>query len=338
MPNKPKICVINTGGTILSRFNQQAGGWVSSAGVADLAAQLPQVAALAELQVFEHSQINAYRMDLDTVLGIGRLVNEVVKDPSCDGVVVVHGTASMEETAYLLELTVDTQKPVVLTGAQRRFEDIGADGPVNFLHAVRLAATPAARGRGVMVVFDGSVHGARDVLKIHNQSLNGFGSRDGGAIAFVTATRVTFLACPDRRAHFPVPPSAPNVQLIKVAQGSDDILVRACIASKVDGIVIEGVGGGGVPDAVFQGICDALAVGIAVVVVARLPRGGVIPDGGGGGTGGGDYALNGSSGNLIASGAIPGGYLSGLKARILLMIALASTRDRAELARIFDRA
>lgn len=332
---RPRIAVVNTGGTILSRFDAARGGWVSSASIDDLASQVPSVREVADLSVIDVAQVNAYRMDNATALSIARAVAEAAARPACDGLVVVHGTASMEETAYLLQLTAGTDKPIVMTGAQRRFDDVGCDGPHNFVSAVRVAACPDAAGRGVCVVFDGAIHGARDVIKVHNQSLAGFGSRDGGAIGFVTSSQVTFLARPDRRIGFAVPSSPKNVQLIKLAQGSDDLFVRACIAAKVDGIVVEGVGGGGVPDAVYDALCDALDAGIPVVMVTRLPRGGVVQDGGGGGVGGGDYALKGSSGNLLARGAIAGGYLSGLKARILLMVALANGSDRAALARQF---
>lgn len=303
---------------------------------ADLAEKVPRVRELADLKVVNVAQVNAYRMDNQTALDIARAVADVAADPAVDAVVVVHGTASTEETAYLLQLTVASDKPIVMTAAQRRFDDTGSDGPQNFFAAVKVACSPQARGRGVCVVFDGSIHGARDVCKVHNQSLSGFGSRDGGAIGFVTSSQVTFLACPDQRLKFPIPSAPANVQLIKLAQGSDDLFVRACIGARVDGIVVEGVGGGGVPDLVFDALCDALGAGIRVVVVTRLPRGGVVPDGGGGGVGGGDYALKGSSGNLLARGAIPGGYLSGLKARILLMVALASGSDGPALASHFQ--
>jgi len=336
--SKPRIAVVNTGGTILSRYDPDRRGWVSSASIDDLAGQVPRVREIADLQVRDVAQVNAYRMDNATALQIARAVHETASDPGVDGIVVVHGTASMEETAYLIELTAAGDKPIAMTGAQRRFDDVGSDGPQNFFYAVRVAASPEAAGRGVCVVFDGAIHGARDVAKVHNQSLAAFGGRDGGALGFVTSSKVTFLARPDRRLRFAVPARPTNVQLIKIAQGSDDLLVRACIQGKVDGIVIEGVGGGGVPDLVYDALCDAIDAGIAVVVVPRLPRGGIVPDGGGGGVGGGDYALKGSSGNLLSRGAIPGGYLSGLKARILLMVALAATRDRGELARHFAAA
>lgn len=335
---KPRITVVNTGGTILSRFDAAKNGWVSSASIDDLAAQVPRTREIADLKVVDVAQVNAYRMDNETALSIARAVAEVAADPTVDGIVIVHGTASMEETAYLLQLTIDTDKPIAMTAAQRRFEDVGSDGPHNFFSAVKVAASPDAVGRGVCVVFDGAIHGARDVCKVHNQSLAGFGSRDGGAIGFVTSSQVSYLARPDRRLRFPLPSRPMNVQLIKLPQGADDLFVRACIAARVDGIVIEGIGGGGVTDPVYDALCVAIDAGIAVVVVTRLPRGGVVPDGGGGGVGGGDYALKGSSGNLLARGAIAGGYLSGLKARILLMVALAHGSDRAALADHFSKA
>lgn len=332
------VAVVNTGGTILSRFDPGMKGWVSSADVGHLLEKLPGGLQVPKLRVIEHSQINAYRMDSRTVYDLAKVVSELSRDPAIRGIVVVHGTASMEETAYFLELTNATDKPIVMTGAQRRFDDVGSDGPLNFYYAIRIAASDEAAGRGVLVTFDGTIHGARDVIKVHNQSLSAFGSRDGGAIGFVTSSTLSFLARPDRRLHFDVPSAISNVQLIKLVQDNDDLFVRACIEAKVDGIVLEGVGGGGVPDRAYDACCEALELRIPIVVVPRTTRGGIVTDGGGGGIGGGDYAHKGSSGNLLARGAIPAGYLSGLKARILLMVALGRSSEHEHLRSVFARA
>ncbi|MSQ55886.1 MAG: hypothetical protein EXR31_11020 [Betaproteobacteria bacterium] len=154
---KPRIHVVNTGGTIASRFDATSGGWVSGARAADLVATMPEMSDLADLSLVEHSQVNGYRIDTPTVVALALRVRALAARDDVDGIVVTHGTATLEETAYLLDLMVDSAKPVVITGAQRRFDDPGADGPMNLYGSVRAAADPAAAGRGVLAVFDGCI-------------------------------------------------------------------------------------------------------------------------------------------------------------------------------------
>ena len=235
------------------------------------------------------------------------------------GAVVTHGTATLEETAYLLDLTLGGDRPVVITGAQRNFDEADPDGPRNLLYAVKVAASPEARGRGVLAALAGEIHAARDVYKSHTESVQCFSSRDGGPIGRVTSYGVTFLATPERRIHLDVPRVEENVQLIRMAQGANDLLLRACVRERVPGIVVEATAGGNVNPPFYDGICAALEAGIPVIVATRVTAG--APHLGKG--------YRGSLASLLAKGAIPSGYLSGLKARILLMVALGETRDRA---------
>ncbi|MFQ5895340.1 MAG: asparaginase [Nitrospinota bacterium] len=325
---KPRVCIVATGGTIASKYDAELGGWVAAASAEDLVAAAPGLAEVAELRLVEHSRVNSSRMDTATAFGLRDRLREALADESAAGAVVTHGTATLEETAYLLDLTLGSEKPVVLTGAQRRFDEKDADGPRNLLFAVRVAADPAARERGVLVALGGEVHSARDAIKAHTDRLAAFSSRDGGPVGMVTKDSVTFFSKPDRRPHFEVDRVKENVQLIKMAQGANDLLVRACTRERADGIVVEGVGGGNVNDAHYHALCDALRAGIPVVVVTRIL----------GGCPHAAYAFPGSLRSLLERGAISGGYLSGPKARILLMVALARTQDREELREIFARA
>jgi len=190
------------------------------------------------------------------------------------------------------------------------------------------AAHPDARERGVRVALGGEIHSARDATKISPENLTCFGARDGGALGTVTKQTVTFFSMPQRRLYLNVDHVKENVHVIKMVQGSNDLLFRACIRDPVDGIVVEGTGGGNVNLLFYEGVCAAIDAGIPVVAGIRLPSG--APHAGKG--------YKGSWQSLIDKGAISSGYLSGIKARILLMVALAHTRDRDHLREIFAAA
>lgn len=326
--SKPVVCVVGTGGTIASKFDPVLGGHVSAASAGDLVAAIPEIADVAQIRVVEHSNINSALMDTQTAFGLRNTLRKVLEDPSVAGIVVTHGTATLEETAYLMDLTVGTERPIVVTGAQRNADEKDPDGPRNMLNAVRIAADPNAAGRGVMVALGGEIHSAVDATKVNPDRLTCFGARDGGAIGTVTAHAVNFFAIPQRRLHFEVNDIRPDVHIIKMVQGSSDLLFRACVAAKVDGIVVEATGGGNVNLPFYEGVSMALQAGIPVVAGTRLPSGAPHPGKG----------YLGSWQSLIRQGAISSGYLSGLKARILLMVALGQTRDREQLRQIFAQA
>jgi L-asparaginase len=326
--SKPVVCIVGTGGTIASKYDAALGGHTSAASAEDLVRGVPGLADIAEIRVTEHSNINSALIDTATVFGLRDTLRRLLRDGDVAGIVVTHGTATLEETAYLLDVTLGTETPVVITGSQRNFDEPDPDGPRNLLYAVMIAASPEARGRGVLAALGGEIHAARDVYKSNTESVRCFSSRDGGPIGMVTSHAVTFLARPERRVHLDVSRVEENVQLIRMAQGANDLLLRACVRERVAGIVVEATAGGNVNAPFYDGMCAALEAGIPVVVATRVTSG--APHLGKG--------YRGSLASLLAKGAIPSGYLSGLKARILLMAALAQTKDRAELAAIFARA
>ncbi|MBI3069090.1 MAG: asparaginase [Betaproteobacteria bacterium] len=294
---KPIVSVVGTGGTIASKYDASIGGHVSAATARDLVAAVPELADLAEVRVIEHSNVNSALMDTATAFALRNTLRKVLADDAVVGAVVTHGTATMEETAYLMDLTLGSGKPVIMTGAQRNFDEKDADGPRNLLYAAMVAVHPETRGRGVLICVGGEIHSARDATKVHPEHLTAFKGRE-------------------------------DVQLIRMAQGANDLLLRACIGAPVDGIVVEGTAAGNVNLAFYRGICDALQAEIPVVVATRLPAGAPHPG----------KAYQGAFSSLLEQGAISAGYLSGLKARILLMVALAHTQDRGALREIFARA
>lgn len=325
---KPIVCVIGTGGTIASRYDATLGGHVSAASAQDLVKAVPELADIADIRILEHSNINSALMDTATAFGLRDTLRKVLQDDAVAGVVVTHGTATLEETAYLMDLTVGSEKPIVFTGAQRNADEKDPDGPRNLFCAVLIAAHPDAVQRGVLVALGGEIHAARDVTKINPEILTCFGARDGGPVGSVTKRGVTFFAMPQRRVHLEIGQIRENVHIIRMAQGASDLLFRACVRERVDGLVVEGTGGGNVNLPFYNGVCAAIDAGIPVVAGLRLPSG--APHLGKG--------YPGSYQSLIARGAISSGYLSGIKARILLMAALGHTSDLRQLREIFAQA
>ncbi len=324
----PTVCIVATGGTIASRFDATLGGPVAADSAEELITAVPGLHEAARIRAVQHTNVNSPRLDTPTVLALRDRLRELLADDEVAGAVVTHGTATLEETAYLLELTLGGGKPVVVTGSQRNADEHDADGPRNVLYAVKIAGDPASAGRGVMVAMGGEIHAARDAVKAHSAFVNAFASRDGGRIGMVSADGVVWFSRPERRLHLDVKEVKTNVQFVVMTQGSNDLLLRACIAGKADGIVVDGVGSGNVNLPFYEAICDALAAGIPVVVSSRHLAG----------TPHASKGYAGSLASMLERGAISAGYLSGIKARILLMVALAHTRDRDALRAIFARA
>jgi L-asparaginase len=325
---KPLIYIVGTGGTIASRYVAKIGANVEPASVAELAASVPGLADIAEVRAVQHSNVTSDIIDTPTIVALGKVVRKLLAEANTAGVVITHGTATLEETAYFLDLTLESDKPVVITGAMRNAVDPDADGPRNILYSAIVAVHPASRGRGVLVCFNGEIHSARDAIKIHANRVNAYASRDSGPVGAVSKEGLIYFSRPERSLHIDVDHMKENVQLLIVSQGVNDLLMRACIKEKADGIVIEGIGAGNVNLPYYHAICDALKAGMPVVVGVRMFAG--TP-----------YFAKGHEGSfktMVERGAISAGYLSGVKARILLMVALAHTNDLQELKKIFARA
>ena len=190
---EPIVYVIATGGTIASNYVPSDGKLVAPASADDLVATVPEITEFAEIRSVQHSNITSDLMDTPTVVELGRLVRKLLGEDKVAGVVITHGTATLEETAYFLDLTVDQDKPIVLTGAMRNLSERDADGPRNILYSTMTAVHPDSRGRGVLVCFNGEIHSARDAIKIHANQVNAFASRDGGAIGGISKEGLILL-------------------------------------------------------------------------------------------------------------------------------------------------
>ncbi len=309
--SRARVVVLTTGGTIASRPDP-AGGVVASVPGEELLSGVPGLEEAAEVRAEEVFEIGGYLMAPENMLEVARRVRALDAEPAVDGVVVTHGTDTMEETAYLVDLLYAGEKPVVFTGAQRNAAVLDTDGPRNLRDAVRVAADPASRGLGAVIVMGGTVEGAREATKAHTTDPRAFASPGCGPVGSVTGEGVHVFH-PRRRPGNLARElrELPRVDLIKLAAGADGALLRAARDAGARGLILEAFGIGNGNHEVLEEVRHCVEAGVAVLVVSRCAEGRAEPVYG-----------NGGGHDLHAAGAIFAGSLNGQKARVLLMAAL----------------
>ena len=314
----PLVKVVATGGTIA---NTPSGRLHAG----EVAEAIPQLRKVARLDVEELIRVGSSAISVDNWITLSHRITEILaRQPEVKGIVVTHGSNTVEETAYFLSLTVKTDKPIVLTAAQRQFTTLSSDSPKNFLQAVRVAADDQARGKGAMVVTNDVINAARDVSKNISYRLETYSSRDIGALGFVDEDRVTFYRAPTRATGgFDISrlQKLPRVDIIYSYAGADGALIDAAIAAKADGIVIAGFPTGSGTPAQDEAVKRHMSTGVPIVMTNRGWSGRVTET----------AARAGEKRPLLY-----GDNLTPQKARILLMLALTRTRDPAELQKIFE--
>jgi L-asparaginase len=309
----PRIHIVATGGTIAMQLDPNQGGSIPAFSGADLVAAVPEAARSAQISVEEFSNLPSEHMTPEVWLRLAARLNHIVRSGEIDGIVITHGTDTMEETAFFLELTIDGDLPIVLTGAQRPASAPDADGPRNLRDAIRVAACPDSRGRGVMIVMHGEIHTACEATKMDTEELDAFDSHSGTDLGLLREGHVYYTGDTLPRRHFPLPRSLSRVDIIPMYAGADDSALRAALSCGAAGLVIAAVGAGNVNQTLYDGITAALQQDVAVVIATRVPHGLVRPL----------YAYRGGGASLRKAGAIMAGDLTPQKARVLLMLALA---------------
>jgi L-asparaginase len=328
----PRIKVLATGGTIAGAQATQAdAGYKSgSFSVDDLIKAVPQLKNIAELSGEQVANIGSQTMNHEVWLKLARRVNDVLQSEEVDGVVITHGTDTMEETAYFLSLVVKSDKPVVLVGSMRPATAISADGPINLYNGVALAGSPEARGRGPLVVLNDTIHYAREAQKMHTTHMNTFDSPNRG-IAGVMNTGKAFFYSDNTCRHttnseFSVEgltvENLPVVVIVYSYVNLGGLMIDAMVEKGVKGIVLAGVGDGNTTDAALAALEKAAKKGVAVVRCSRTGSGVV------------DRNVEVNDDKL---GLIAGMELSAQKARILLMLGLTKTSDVKQLQEYFYR-
>jgi len=323
-----RVAIIFTGGTISMRPDAAAGGNVPVLDGAAILALAPGIAEIADVEPIDWGLVPASHLNFGQMLSIARLIDEQARRPDIDGVVVVQGTDTIEETAFAYDLLVATDKPIVVTGAMRDASSREYDGPRNLSDAVRVAAAPEMRGSGCVVVLDGTVIAADKVMKTDTTALNTFQARDGEPLAQLVDGAILPLAARRGRRVLPrVPDEAvEGVFLVTAVVGMDGALVRALAPLRPRGLVVAATGTGNTHPDLLAAAMELAADGTTVVLTTRCASGTVVPL----------YAFPGGGATWQRAGAILSGY-DGLKSRVCLALALAAGLERAQIAELLGK-
>ena len=331
----PRVRLVATGGTISNR----RGGRLTAD---DLVTSVPALADVATVQTEQFANVGSAQITLEQWLTLSRRLNTLFRDEAdLAGIVVTSGTDTLEELAYFLHLTVRDRRPVVVTGSMRNPSQVGYEGQANLLAAFRVAAETRAAGRGVLVVLNDEINGARDVTKTDALRLQTFAARGFGALGVVDEDRVVFRRTAEGRhtvdSEFDVSSitTLPRVDVFLVYQGAPGDLLKAAVDFGAKGLVMATAGAGATSGTQGEGLAYARGKGIAVVTTTRAGSGRIAAPR----TGTPGAALTGGQGqNPDTQGPrnVAAGDLTAVKARILLMLGLSKTNDRNELQRMFN--
>jgi len=326
---KPSIRILATGGTIAgAQAGAQSYGYKSgSFKVEDLISAVPKIDELATLTGEQVANIGSQDMNDAVWLKLAKRINEVLRQADVDGVVITHGTDTMEETAFFLDLVVKSDKPVVIVGSMRPATAVSADGPGNLYNAVAVAANPAAKGRGVLVSLNDEVHAARNVTKTDTTSVETFKSINRGPVALVHTGQIAWFERMDRPhgkgSEFDVAgrTSLPRVDIIYAHANMSPDLIDAAVRNGAKGIVVAGVGDGNMTDKAMEALSRAAKEGVVVVRSTRL---------------GGGLVLRNNEVDDDQKGFAASGEFTAPKARVLLQLGLTKTSDVKKIQKMFD--
>ncbi len=311
---KPRIALFFTGGTISMRIDPATGGAIPMLSGAEILAQVPGIETLAEIETIDFARLPGPHWTPERILQLAQAVQVKLADETIDSVVITHGTDTLEETAYALDLLLASDKPVVFVGAMRNSSELSFDGPANLKAAVRVAASTEARELGVLVVMNEELIAASEVTKTHTEKTDTFQSRDFGSLGIVDKDHVIVARWPARREHIATDGIESRVEIVKIYAGADGKFIDFAVREGTRGLVIEALGRGNVTPLALAAIKRAIEQGVPVVITSRCPRGRVLDT----------YAYEGGGKQLTQAGAILGGLLPSHKARVKLMLALGA--------------
>lgn len=320
-----KICLFTTGGTIASKRDAASGHVTASVDAEELRATIEDPLPGIEIELVEFCNVGSYALDLPMIFELTRRIDAKLREDGCDGVVVTHGTDTMEESAYMADLLVASDKPVVFTGAQHAADEPNPDGPRNLADSIRLAAAPEARGLGALICFEQEFHAARDVTKSHTSRVDTFISAEHGKLGEIDGERIIVHRRPTLRRSYTAPRIVEDVELVKLAIGLSGRYVSFAIESGAKAIVLEGFGRGNVTPGVGSACLAAVQAGIPVIMTSRCQRGRVK----------GIYG-NGGGKTMAEAGVVFAGDLSGPKARVLAAVLLGAGLQAEQLRQEFE--
>ncbi|WIZ13739.1 asparaginase [Staphylococcus aureus] len=318
------LLVIHTGGTI--SMSQDQSNKVVTNDINPISLHQDVINQYAQIDELNPFNVPSPHMTIQHVKQLKDIILEAVTNKYYDGFVITHGTDTLEETAFLLDLILGIEKPVVITGAMRSSNEIGSDGLYNYISAIRVASDEKARHKGVMVVFNDEIHTARNVTKTHTSNTNTFQSPNHGPLGVLTKDRVQFHHMPYRQQALENVNEKLNVPLVKAYMGMPGDIFSFYSREGIDGMVIEALGQGNMPPSALEGIQQLVSLNIPIVLVSRSFNGIVSPT----------YAYDGGGYQLAQQGFIFSNGLNGPKARLKLLVALSNNLDKAEIKSYFE--
>lgn len=321
---EPSLVIFYTGGTIGMTLNAEQHGVTPAVNLSELLQGVQAPLPRLNILPVSWSDLPSPHMTPELMFRLGQDVQAALADPAVAGAIVVHGTDVMEETAYMLDLTVDTAKPIICTGAMRYFGEPGYDGHRNIINSILLClAAPAELGAGILMAD--RLYCAAEAAKVHSLFADAFDAPGSGPIGYVVGETAHFTRCAPPRRKILTPAIRTDVVLIKLYTGMDDLLLRACLDRGTSGIVLEAFGAGNIPPGIIPAVDEAIGRNIPVVLTTRCQQGGVWPI----------YAYHGGAAELASKGVIPGHSLTAQKARLKLMAALGLTEDPTAIREMF---
>ncbi|PJI06651.1 MULTISPECIES: asparaginase [Clostridium] len=321
-----KVAVIFNGGTISMKFDNKVKAAVPALSGEEIMSKVTGIEKFADIESFNFSEFPGPHMTPSKMLELSNFIKKILEREDIAGAVVTHGTDSLEETAYFLDLTIKSEKPVVVTGSMRNSSELGYDGPANLSASICTAISEGARHKGVLVCFSDELNSASEATKVHSMHLNAFESPDFGPLGIIDTNKPIFYRDRVYNDYIETDKVEEKVALIKAAAGMNSDFIDFAVQSGYKGIVIEGMGRGNLPPLMVDGVKRAIEKSIPVVLVSRCYKGRVLDS----------YGYHGGGKELRNLGVIFGDNLPGQKARIKLILALGKTKDVNEIRKIFE--
>ncbi len=326
MLNKKKVAIVFTGGTISMTVDDKIGAAIPTLSGEQILSMVTNIDKVADIEVLNFDEIPGPHMTVEKLMDLKHYINDLLNRDDICGVVVTHGTDSLEETAFFLDLTITSDKPVIVTGAMRSSSELGYDGPSNLSASVCTAISDKAIGKGVLIVLNNEVLLASEATKTDTLALNTFKCLTTGPLGIIDCNELVIEKNASDRVIIDTDRVEPKVALFKSGIGMDETFINFAADNGYKGIIVEAMGRGNIPPKMYEGVKYARSKDIPVVVVSRCHSGRVLDS----------YGYLGSGRDLRNLGCIFGGSLNGQKARVKLMLALGKTDNLDEIKDFFE--
>ncbi|TCT13043.1 asparaginase [Natranaerovirga pectinivora] len=321
------IALIFTGGTISMKVDENLRSVIPALSDEEIISKISGINKKANIYPYHFSKAPGPHITPDIMLELGNKIEEILLKDDVEGAVVTHGTDTLEETAYFLDLYLKTKKPVIVTGAMKNSSELGYDGPANLAAAICTALDDTSYNKGVLVVMNDHIYSPDEVMKTHTLSLDTFKSLELGPLGIVDQDHVIYYRARRTVTKIESHKIEKKVGLIKCYSGIEDDYIDYCIQQNYKGIVVEAMGRGNVPPKMALAIQKAINHNISVVIVSICPSGRVLDT----------YGYEGGGSYLRKMGVILGGNLSGQKARLKLMLLLGIENDTERIKDKFEQ-